>query len=60
MLENRQKMGYKTISIKNKNSLKTIFDSLFLGYFPIKKYYIQNDKFRQTNRHKYVIIKKRG
>ena len=27
MLENRQKMGYKTISIKNKNGLKWILTS---------------------------------
>ena len=30
---------------------------MFLGYFPIKKYYIQNDKLRQTTQHKYATIK---
>ena len=43
--------------IKNKKGLKKILNGLFLGYFPIKKYYIQNDKLRQTTQHKYAIIK---
>lgn len=43
--------------IKNKKGLKWILNSLFLGYFPIKKYYIQNDKLRQTTQHKYATIK---
>ena len=30
---------------------------MFLGYFPIKKYFIQNDKLRQTTQHKYATIK---
>ena len=32
-------------------------NSLLLGYFPIKKYFIQNDKLRQTIQHKYATIK---
>ena len=50
-------LRYKTILIKNKKGLKWILNSLFLGYFPIKKYYIQNDKLRQTTQHKYATIK---
>ena len=30
---------------------------MLLGYFPIKKYFIQNDKLRQTIQHKYATIK---